>query len=158
MIAMFALAAAAPPLPIGRADANAAFRAGGFVWRGRAWRSDCEDAGNPSYSPGRLMRVADLNRDGLPEAVIGESSALCFGNTGSRFTLVSKQRDGRWRRIARNTGYPRFLESRGVGGWPDLEVGLPGLCTPVLRWNGSEYRLHRFSRADAPHCRLPRGR
>lgn len=36
---------------------------------------------------------------------------------------------------------PGAIES--VGGWPDLEIGRPGFCFPVLCWNGRAYALHR---------------
>ena len=30
------------------------------------------------------------------------------------------------------------------GGWPDIQMGGPGFCFPVWRWNGSAYALNRF--------------
>jgi hypothetical protein len=153
-----ALAVASQSGALSRSDAAAAYRAAGFRWENEAWRSDCADLGNPSYTPGRIDAVRDLNRDGRPEAVIVEDSAACFGNTGRRFAIVSKQGNGRWRLITQRRGFARFLAAHGSNGWPDIELGLPGLCTPVLRWNGRAYALNRFSRADAPHCRLPEAR
>ncbi|HEY0413779.1 MAG TPA: hypothetical protein VGD66_11610 [Allosphingosinicella sp.] len=152
LVAAFALLAAPVPTTLSRADVDAAFRAAGFRWRERRWRSDCIDLGNPSYAPGRIARVADLNGDGRPEAVIIEGSAACFGVTGTRFALVGKQADGRWRRIVRLVGIPRFLSRRGRSGWLDIELGGPGLCAPVYRRDGREYRLHHFDRVDGPQC------
>jgi hypothetical protein len=42
------------------------------------------------------------------------------------------------------TAVPEFLKVKGVGGWPDLSLGGPGFCFPVLRWNGKAYVHHRF--------------
>jgi hypothetical protein len=42
------------------------------------------------------------------------------------------------------TAMPNFLATKGVGGWPDIEMGGPGFCFPVWRWNGKAYALNRF--------------
>jgi hypothetical protein len=47
---------------------------------------------------------------------------------------------------------PRFLATRGKDGWPDLEVGGPGFCFPVQRWNGRAYAQHRMEYEGKP-CR-----
>jgi hypothetical protein len=41
-------------------------------------------------------------------------------------------------------GIPEFLKTKGVDGWPDVLVGGPGFCFPAERWNGKEYKLHRW--------------
>jgi hypothetical protein len=125
------------------ADTAAAFEAAGFARIGNEWRA-CEDPGTASYSPGAIESVADVNGDGLPEAVITESSLFCHGNQGAGYVVVSQQGPGRWRRIAEGSGMISFLKTRGVGGWPDIEVGGPGFCFPVERWNGREYARVRF--------------
>jgi hypothetical protein len=145
---------AAGTMTFSRIDTAAAFRAAGFAFRRGAWRSDCLDAGNPSYAAGEVSRIADLNGDGRPEAIVTEGSTVCFGLVGSRFTLVSKQADGRWKRIIRQSGQPRFLPTTGSAGWPDIELALPGPCTPAYRWTGREYQLHRFGRTGGSHCKL----
>jgi hypothetical protein len=66
--------------------------------------------------------------------------------------LVSKQADGSWKRIAAAQGIPTFLGTKGAGDWPDIEVGGPGFCFPVQRWNGREYVLHHHSYEGKP-CR-----
>lgn len=124
-------------------DQDAAFKAAGFVKAGDLWRS-CDDPGTTSYAPGAIESVADVNGDGLPEAVITESSSFCYGNQGSSYVVVSKQGPGRWRRITGGSGMIRFLKTKGVGGWPDIEVGGPGFCFPVERWNGRAYVRVRF--------------
>lgn len=153
--AAFILLVAAPvpaPVPIlSPADRAAAFGAAGFTRRGNDWRSDCDDP-TASYEPGSIDQVADLNGDGRPEAVVVEGGTYCYGNTGTSFTLVSKQADGRWTRITGDVGIPNFLATKGVGGWPDIEIGGPGFCFPVERWDGREYRLQRYQ-YDGKACR-----
>ncbi len=137
-----AIAAPAPAAQLSAADRTAAFRAGGFRRVGAQWRL-CDDPGTASYVPGTIESVADLNGDGLPEAIITESSGFCHGNTGQGFVLVSKQRGGAWRKMTEGSGLVTPLATRGIGGWPDLEIGGPGFCFPVHRWNGTAYFLQR---------------
>jgi len=145
ILALFAgiahAASTSPTLPPG--EQAAAFKAAGFSQRGGHWQS-CDDPGTASYAPGQITQVADLNGDGRPDAVIEEGSTYCFGMTGTGYAIVSQQANGRWKRIASGPGMPLFLSTRGAGGWPDLQVGGPGFCFPVLRWNGREYTRHRF--------------
>ncbi len=133
---------AAPPAKLSPADEAAAFRAAGFKRVGQQWQA-CGDPGTLSYSPGAIESVADLNGDGRPEAIVTEGGTYCFGHTGQGYTLVSKQANGSWKRMAGGTGMVGVLTTKGVGGWPDLEIGGPGFCFPVLRWNGREYVFHR---------------
>ena len=137
------------------ADEAAAFKAAGFTKRGKAWRSACDDPGTASYSPGRIEQVADLNGDGLPDAVISEGGTYCYGHTGQAFWLVTKQADGRWTLITHSTGIPEFLKTQGAMGWPDISVGGPGFCFPVQRWNGREYKLQRWE-YEGKACKPPR--
>ncbi len=136
-------AGAPQALDLSAADHDAAFAAAGFHRVNGQWRSGCEDPGTPSYSPGTLDKVADLNGDGLAEAVIVEGGTYCYGMAGQGYFLVGKQAGGGWKLIDSGIGFANFLASKGTGGWPDIEVGGPGFCFPVLRWNGSEYALHR---------------
>lgn len=134
------MAGGAPP-GLTPADEAAAFKAAGFTLKGKQWRQ-CDDP-TPTYSPGEIAESRDLNGDGRLDAVITEGGTYCFGNTGAGYTVVSKQADGRWKKIAGGTGIATFLPTRGKDGWPDIEVGGPGFCFPVERWNGREYALHR---------------
>ena len=153
--------AAAPPsgqtvtTTLQAGDEAAAFKAAGFTKRGKAWRSSCDDPGSASYSPGRIEQVADLNGDGLPDAVISEGGTFCYGNTGQAFWLVAKQADGRWTLITQSTGIAEFLKTKGAQGWPDISVGGPGFCFPVQRWNGREYKLQRWE-YEGKTCKPPR--
>lgn len=128
--------------PLSPADRTAAFKAAGFKLVGRQWQG-CGDPGTASYAPGAIEEARDLNGDGRTEVVITEGSSFCYGSTESGYTLVSKQSDGTWKLITAGPGVPAFLSSKGVSGWPDIEVGGPGFCHPVHRWTGREYALHR---------------
>ena len=121
-------------------DEAAAFKAAGFKLQGKQWRN-CDDP-SPSYMPGAIAEVRDLNGDGQMEALITESSTNCYGSTESGYSIVSKQANGSWKLISQGTGVVTFLSTKGVGGWPDIEVGGPGFCFPVMRWNGKEYVEH----------------
>ncbi len=130
-------------------DQAGAFRAAGFRQEGGQWRG-CGDPGTASYAPGRIEAVRDLNGDTRPDAVITEGSAFCFGQAETGFVLVSKRADGKWQRIAGGPGVPTFLTTKGQGGWPDIEIGGPGFCFPVERWNGKQYVLHRHQYEGKP--------
>lgn len=145
---------AAPPLALAPADEAAAFRAAGFERVGGQWRA-CGDPGTAAYSPGAIEEVADLNGDGRPEAIVTEGSSFCFGHVGTGYVLVSKQADGGWKRIAGGPGIVTVLATpaavlKATGGWPDLEIGGPGFCFPVERWNGRAYVVHRHHHQGKP--------
>lgn len=142
--------ASAPAL--GDTDRRAAFAAAGMKRAGGKWRSDCGDPGTASYSAGDVETVRDLNGDGRPEAVLVEGSVYCYGMTGQGYWLVSKRADGTWRLLARGTGILRFLSTKGAGGWPDMEVGGPGFCFPIHRFDGRAYRYDRMEYNGKP-CR-----
>jgi hypothetical protein len=124
------------------ADEAAAFTAAGFKLQDGKWVA-CADDVTASYTPGSIEQVADLNGDGRPEAVTSEGTSYCYGYPGVGYSVVSKQADGSWKLMTSGAGMPSFLTTEGAGGWPDLEVGGPGFCFPVERWNGTEYVLNR---------------
>lgn len=123
-------------------DEAAGFRAAGFKLKGKQWKA-CDDP-TPAYNPGAVEDVRDVNGDGRPEAVLVEGGTYCYGHTGTAYSLVSKQADGRWKLVTKGVGILTFLNTKGAGGWPDIEVGGPGFCFPVLRWNGRQYAHHRY--------------
>ncbi len=135
-------------------ETSAAFQAAGFKQRGNEWRA-CDDPGTPGYSPGSIDKVADLNGDGRPEVVIIEGSAYCYGNAGQSYSLLSQQADARWKLMGSGTGMLEVLGTKGRDGWPDLSIGGPGFCFPVLRWNGREYAQQRWEYEGQP-CTPPR--
>lgn len=129
------------------ADRDAAFKAAGAVQRGDRWVVCTDD---PQVDGASIDEVRDLNGDGLPEAVVSEGGTFCNGAAGIGFSLVSKQADGSWRNMLQSGGIPEFLATKGTGNWPDVSVGGPGFCFPVLRWNGREYALHRHEYEGKP--------
>jgi hypothetical protein len=144
--------AGGPPTKLSPSEEAAAFKAAGFKQRGKQWRSDCDDPGTPSYTPGAIDRVVDLNGDGRPEVLITEGGTYCYGNTGQGYFVVTKGADGGWKRVTSGTGLAEFLKTKGADGWPDLLIGGPGFCFPVERWNGREYKLQRWE-YDGKACK-----
>jgi hypothetical protein len=158
-LVFLALAASvAAPAPaqtkLSASDQANAFRSAGFKLVKGRWQA-CGDPGTESYTPGTIESVRDLNGDKLPEAVITEGSTFCFGGTETGYSLVSKQANGTWKLMTSGPGIATFLAAKGVAGWPDIEVGGPGFCFPVERWNGREYRLHSYQ-YDGKPCRPSR--
>jgi len=152
MIGITLLAATTMVLPPA-AEQAAMFRAAGFIQRGSEWRTrDCEGMEGDSYAPGHVDAYGDANQDGRPDAVISESSAICYGMAGMKFWVLAKDAAGKWRVMTAQIGMPDFLDSTGVGGWQDLQVGGPGFCFPVLRWDGKTYRHNRYEYEGKP-CR-----
>ncbi|NMM77650.1 hypothetical protein [Acidovorax sp. SRB_24] len=115
-------------------DTAAAFKAAGYKLKGTKWMACAE---------GTVSEVRDINGDGLPDAIVSEGGTKCHGMTGEGYSLVSKQSNGSWKLVSGGTGIPLFLKTRAKG-WPDLQVGGPGFCFPVLRWNGQSYTLNRY--------------
>jgi len=144
-------AAEAPPpaaalAPGADAQRDAAiFRAAGFTRQRAGWESgNCPTPHEISYTPGTIEKMEDINGDGRPEAIVTEGGAMCYGMTGQSFWLLSQQADGGWKVMANDIGIPNFLTTKGAGGFPDIEIGGPGFCFPVVRWNGSSYEDNRF--------------
>jgi len=140
----------ASPAQLSSTDETAAFKAAGYTFKGKQWHSACEDPGTPSYTPGVVEVIRDLNGDGRPEVVVTEGGTYCYGDTGSGYSLVSKQVDGKWKLNTAGTGILNILTTTGIEGWPDLEIGGPGFCFPVVRWNGREYVLQRHQYENKP--------
>lgn len=142
-----AVVQAAPEQPsssqqLAPADEAAAFKAAGFTLKGKQWQA-CEDP-TPTYGPGQIETVRDLNGDGRADAIVSEHSSYCYGRAEAGFSVVSKQADGSWKSMRGiGPGLVDVLETKGAGGWPDLQIGGPGFCFPVERWNGREYTLQR---------------
>ncbi len=145
-------AVAVAPVALPEADQTAAFVSAGFKQQRGQWRN-CDDP-TPTYSQGVIEAVQDANGDGRPEAVIVEGGTYCYGATGLGYWLVSKQTDGSWKLVTSGTGIVTFLATKGAGGWADIEIGGPGFCFPVERWNGKEYRLNRHEYEGKP-CKPP---
>lgn len=147
---LVSLSALGASIPLSPADQSAAFKVAGYTLKKEKWLG-CDDP-TPNYRPGDIQEVRDLNGDGYPEAVIVESSTYCYGSTETGYSVVSKQPNGTWKLIASGPGNPTFLKTKGVANWPDIEVGGPGFCFPVERWNGRQYVLQRHQYEGKP-CR-----
>ena len=142
-------AAAPPPRPSATGD-DAIFIAAGFSRQRGAWRSNCGDPGTASYEAGKIERLGDLNKDGHTEALVTEGGTYCYGMVGSGFWLLSQQPGGDWKVMLNSNGIPEFLATRGASNWPDVVIGGPGFCFPVLRWNGRLYAQQRFEYQAKP--------
>lgn len=125
---------------ISAAERAAVLKAAGATQLGGRWVICTED---PNTGGAVVDRVDDLNGDGRPEAVVSEDGTFCNGHAGLGFVLLTKAPAGGWTVVHQSSGIPQFLVTKGAGGWPDIEVGGPGFCFPVLRWNGREYALER---------------
>ena len=44
------------------------------------------------------------------------------------------------------------LKTKGAGGWPDIVLGGPGFCFPVVRFNGKAYANHRQKEEQPGAC------
>ena len=150
ILALAGTTAVGAPTALSPADQAAAFKAAGFKLKGKRWQA-CDDP-TPGNSQGVIEDVRDLNGDGLPEAIITEGGTYCYGHTGAGYSLVSKQPNGSWKLMSNGTGMVTVLNTKGAGNWPDLEIGGPGFCFPVERWNGRQYTLHRHQ-YEGKRCR-----
>lgn len=82
--------------------------------------------------------VVDLNADGQPE-VFTQIFGTCLGGAaGVLMNLYIKGADGRWHPQFGFPGMYQVLATRNKG-YPDIEIGGPGSCFPVWRWNGKAY-------------------
>jgi hypothetical protein len=149
-----ASAAFAAPPPA--AEQAAIYKAAGFTKKAGKWHSECglEDTAL-SATPGAIEEYRDINGDGRPDALVTEGGTFCYGNTGMGFWLLSKQATGTWKLLHSSMGIAEFLPAKGVAGWPDISVGGPGFCFPVLRFNGTAYVRNRFAYEGKP-CKAPR--
>ena len=123
-----------PQVP--KADTEAIFKAAGFSKTKYGWEGNCDI--------GEITTYKDLNSDGRKDAIIKDSSSMCYGRTGVGYYIVSQQRNGKWKPLFSNSGIPEFLKTTGKNGWPDIENGGPGFCFAVYRWDGQEYKVHRY--------------
>jgi len=55
-------------------EASQIFKAAGFTKSKKGWKSDC--------SVGEITAYADLNDDGLKDAIVSDYGTMCYGNTG----------------------------------------------------------------------------
>ena len=132
-------------------DQAAIFAAAGFRHNRGHWQSECDDPGTPSYEAGKIDHYGDLNGDGRPDAIVTEGGTYCYGNTGTGFTLLTRVAAGQWIKLYQSQGVATILKSR-ANGWPEIQVGGPGFCFPVLRWTGKTYAVHHHA-YEGKSCR-----
>jgi hypothetical protein len=150
LLAAAMIAASAPT-----AEQAAIFKAAGFTRAAGKWHTDCDQPDSGYYGPGQIESYQDLNGDGRPEAVVTEGGTFCYGNTGTCFWLLSKQSSGAWKVLHQSQGIAEFLKTTGVNKMPDISVGGPGFCFPVLRWNGKAF-VHNRWQYEGKACKPPR--
>lgn len=130
------------------AERSAALRAAGFTSRGGKWTSgegECAAFIEPEG-------VRDLNGDGKPEVIITESGTFCYGNTGQGFYLMEQTSAGTWRTVYQSQGIPEIQATKGAGGWADIEIGGPGFCFPIVRYDGKTYVMNRKKEYQPGAC------
>ena len=123
-----------PQVP--KAYTDTIFKAEGFTKSKKGWKSDC--------SVGEITTYADLNGDGLKDAIVSDYGTMCYGNTGVGYYIVAQQKNGKWKQLFSNSGIPNFLQTKGTDGWLDIENGGPGFCFAVYRWDGQAYKVNRY--------------
>lgn len=95
------------------------------------------ECGNP-VSP--KLDVVDLNRDGQPEVVALVTDSICYGAAGAQISLFIRTAGGWKDQFGFPAGDYRIL-ARRRSGYPDIEIGGPGMCQPVWGWTGRGYGL-----------------
>ncbi len=85
--------------------------------------------------------VIDLNGDGKPE-VFTRLLGGCFGMAGVHLDLLVQDKDSQWKSQFGFPGDYTILETKHLG-YPDIEIGGPGDCSPVWRWDGAAYDIHK---------------
>ncbi len=115
------------------------------------WTSCTMDKSGSSRAYVAMFR--DLNDDGRPEAVVRDTGIICNGMAGINSTVLSQTESGTWVILESTQGFVNFLVSRGADNFPDIEIGLPGVCAPYRRWDGSEYALVARMNAEGQPCK-----
>ena len=122
------------------AERAAVFKAAGAVRKEGQWRL-CPD--DPRGGAASLEQFRDINGDGYKDALVTDGGTFCYGSTEAGYVLLAGQADGGWKTLDGGGGIVEFQAGEGQDGWPDILLGGPGFCFPVLRWNGREYAVHR---------------
>ena len=130
--------------PVSPAERAAIFKAAGFAPTNGKWLM-CD-----KQTPLEL-EVRDINGDGRQDAVVMDGGSECYGHTEQGFVLLTKAANGPWTNLYRSPGIPTFLET-AYKGWPEIEVGGPGFCFPVVRFDGKTFQNVRTSCEGKP-CR-----
>lgn len=125
---------------VSAADTRVIYKAVGLTERAGKLFNACGEIVQPE------LEAVDLNSDGQPEVFVTVPGSCQGGAAGAELSLLIKSGKGHWKV---NLGFPaggyKLLTTRNMG-FPDIEIGGPGFCFPVWRWNGSQYAI--FKRCD----------
>lgn len=102
--------------------------------KGTYFDKDCNEA--LDYE----AEAVDLNGDGQPEVFTVVHGTCLGGWAGNSVNLFIKNADGQWKPQFGFPGTYTVRKTRNKG-FPDIEIGGPGLCFPVWRWNGERYAI-----------------
>jgi hypothetical protein len=90
-----------------------------------------------------IVKVTDMNKDGMEEVFVQFGNAYTSGDAGSSVVLFIKNKKGDYQL---NLGFPgmmpEFQKTINLG-YPDLLIGGPGFEQAVWRWNGKEYQFYK---------------
>ena len=122
---------------VSAADARAIYKAVGLTEREGKLFNACGEIVKPE------LEAVDLNSDGRTEVFVTIPGSCQGGSAGTELSLLIKGSKGRWNV---NLGFPaggyKLLTTRHMG-FPDIEIGGPGSCFPVWRWNGQQYSIYK---------------
>lgn len=90
------------------------------------------------------VELKDINDDGVKEVFIIGGNTCTSGHAGSSIWLFVKQKQHA--AYKKNLDFPaaayKLLPIK-TKGFPDIQVGGPGFCEGVWRWNGQSYSHHK---------------
>lgn len=135
-------AASPQPTSLKPAEKIAIWKAAGFSLRSGTVLDGCDQ---PKQPP---IERRDLNGDGVAEVIVTDDGT-CYGMTAAYFAILTPNGPGKWRSVIKLIGIPSILKTRAKG-WPDIEVGGPGFCFPVWRYDGKAYDLQRHEYEGKP--------
>jgi hypothetical protein len=136
---LFAAASEVTPPAQAAADANVIAEATGGKFKATKG-TYFEEACNASLD--YEAEVVDLNGDGQPEVFTSVQGTCLGGMAGVHMNLFIKDGKGRWQPQFGFPGIYTMLKTKHKG-YPDIEIGGPGNCFPVWRWNGQQYAIHK---------------
>lgn len=128
-------AQAGSALQVSSAELKQLYMAVGLKEHAGQYLDSCEQPVKPE------SEIVDLNGDRVPEVFIWVGGS-CYGAAGGELSLFVKNKQRRWEQ---NFGFPaggyKLLKTKSLG-YPDIELGGPGICLPIWRWNGTAYALY----------------
>jgi hypothetical protein len=71
-------------------------------------------------------------------------TSIFRNSVGSNLSYI-KNTHGQWKPQFGFPGIYTVLKTKSKG-YPDIEIGGPGTCFPVWRWNGRAYAIHKRCR------------